>query len=143
MAKRALFVKYYKGQHPTTGRWFLQDYSLHIQVGFGWRCYLKGTILICNILRIFWEYMHLIWKDGFLNQTTTFHLPLTLYQEHILMFVIFRLVNKENWEEKGTTNTVFNWVSLLCRNILTWEFHLQNKNTIQNTEYNTDADFCD
>ena len=32
-------------------------------------------------------------------------LPLTLYQEHILMF-IFRLIKRKNWDENGTTNNV-------------------------------------
>ena len=35
MAKRALFVKCYKGQRPTTGRWFLLNYSLDT-TAFGW-----------------------------------------------------------------------------------------------------------
>ena len=34
MAKRALFVKFFKGQHPTIGRWFILYYSLELSQYF-------------------------------------------------------------------------------------------------------------
>ena len=34
MAKRALFVKFYKWQRATTGRWFILDYSLELSQYF-------------------------------------------------------------------------------------------------------------
>ena len=34
LGKRALFVKHYKGQHPTTRCWFLLDYSLITPIWF-------------------------------------------------------------------------------------------------------------
>ena len=46
LAKRALFVKYYKGQRPTTGCWFLLDYSLNTWGMVTKYCTLSSLVLL-------------------------------------------------------------------------------------------------